>query len=71
MSRLTAAARRDLRPSQFAIPPTRSHPGEYPIEDVRHARDALARVDEFGSQVEKTAVRHAVAINYPGVKQSK
>jgi len=29
------------------------------------------RLVEFGSQVEKTAVRHAVAINFPGVKQSK
>lgn len=42
MSRLTAAERDALPDSAFALPGRR-----YPIPDVTHARDALARASEM------------------------
>ncbi len=38
MAKLTAAARRKLKPSQFALPG-----GRYPVNDASHARNAKAR----------------------------
>lgn len=44
-------------------------PGErrYPINDTAHARNALARVSQFGSAAEKAKVRAAVHRKYPGI----
>jgi hypothetical protein len=39
MAKLTAAARKKLPSSSFVFPATRS----FPIHDLNHARDALAR----------------------------
>lgn len=61
MARLTAWQRHRLRASQFALPAER----KYPIEDEAHARDALARVAEYGTPEEKSRVRHAVKKRYP------
>lgn len=63
MAKLTAAARRKIKPSNFAVPG-----GHYPIEDESHARNALSRVSQFGSAKEKAEVRAAVARKYPGIK---
>jgi hypothetical protein len=52
-----------LPTSAFAIPSTRS----YPIHDESHARNALARVSQFGTPAQKAAVRSAVASRYPGI----
>jgi hypothetical protein len=41
MAVLTAAARKKLKPSQFALPG-----GRYPIQDRRHAIDAKGRAKE-------------------------
>ncbi len=71
MSRLTTRERKALRPSQFAIPPTKTHPGEYPVEDKAHARDALSRVSANGTPHEKAVVRKAVREHFPGMKVSK
>ncbi len=71
MSRLTAARRANLAPSQFAVKPAAGRPGAYPDEDKSHARDALAMVAKNGSAIEKGAVRHAVGIKYPGMVRSK
>jgi hypothetical protein len=60
MAKLTAAARKKLPGSVFALPGRR-----YPIHDRNHARDALARVSEFGTPYEKAAVRQAVRQRYP------
>jgi len=67
MSRLTAAGRRHLPSSDFAIPSER----KYPIENISHARNALARVSEYGTPSEKAEVRHAVDRKYPSLAKSK
>ncbi len=65
MARLTAAARRKLPASDFAL-----GKGRYPIEDKSHADDALARVSEYGTPEQKARVRAAVKRKYPGMKVS-
>jgi hypothetical protein len=42
--------------------------GRYPIEDAAHARNALARVSQFGSPAEKEKVRNAVHRKFPEIK---
>jgi hypothetical protein len=64
MARLTAAKRKALPASQFAL-----GKGHYPINDPAHARNALARVSQFGSSSQKAKVRAAVRRKYPGIKQ--
>lgn len=58
MAKLTAAKRNTLGSSQFAIPSKRA----YPIHDLNHARDALARAS--GKPVEE-AVKAAVHKKWP------
>lgn len=41
MAKLTAAARKRLKPGQFAGPDR-----SYPVEDASHARNALARASQ-------------------------
>lgn len=62
--RLTAAERHALPAKEFALPG-----GRYPINDENHARNALARVSQFGSPAEKTRVRAKVHRKYPGIGQ--
>lgn len=64
MARLTAAARRALPASDFAL-----GKGHYPINNPSHARNALARVSQHGDASEKARVRAAVKRKYPGIKQ--
>lgn len=58
---LTAAHRRDLPTSAFAIPGKRA----YPIHDADHARAALSDVARVGTPEEKQQVRAAVRRRYP------
>lgn len=51
MAKLTAAARKKIPGSKFALPG-----GRYPIEDKSHARAAKARASEFLSGSEKETV---------------
>lgn len=67
MATLTAAARKALPKSEFAIPETR----EYPIHDEEHARDALSRVQENGTSSEKRRVYAAVKRKYPDIEIDK
>lgn len=67
MAGLTTKKRKSLKKSQFAVPGGR----KYPIHDEAHARNALARVSQFGSPAEKSQVRAAVAKKFPEVAQSK
>lgn len=60
---LTAAARDKIKSKNFAEPKKRA----YPIEDPAHARNALARVSQFGSSAEKAQVRAKVHAKYPGI----
>lgn len=62
MSKLTAAARKKIPSKDFAL-----GAGRYPIEDASHARNALARVSQFGTSSEKAKVRAAVHRKYPGI----
>lgn len=63
MAVLTAKSRSKLSEGSFALPGRR-----YPIHDIAHARNALARVAQFGSEEEKVKVRAAVARKYPSLK---
>lgn len=60
---LTTKARNALPTKDFAVPGERA----YPINDKSHARNALARVSQFGSPEEKAKVRSAVKRKYPGI----
>ena len=63
MAKLSAADRKKLKDSDFAEPDRR----KYPIEDETHARDALARVAQNGSEAEQKQVRKKVEERYPEI----
>jgi hypothetical protein len=63
MAKLSAADRKKLKDSDFAEPDER----KYPIEDETHARDALARVAQHGSEAEQRKVRKKVEERYPEI----
>ncbi len=70
MARLTSKQRKAIPKKDFALPSTRSKSGGsggYPINDRTHAVNALARVSQFGSPSQKSAVRSKVAAKYPGL----
>lgn len=64
--KLTTKARKKIAGKNFALPGRR-----YPIEDASHARNALARVSQFGSPAEKARVRAKVHAKYPGMGKKK
>jgi hypothetical protein len=43
--------------------------GKYPIPDLKHARNALARVSQHGAPAEREAVRKKVYAKYPGLRE--
>lgn len=59
---LTTKGRKSLPSKDFAGP-ARS----YPINDKNHARNALARVSQFGSPAVKARVRAAVGRKFPKI----
>lgn len=65
MAVLTSKQRKKLPTSSFAIPKDRA----YPIHDLSHARNALARVSQYGTPEEKRKVRSAVYRKYPQLKK--
>lgn len=62
---LTARGRKHIAPSNFVFPKEK----RYPIHDLAHARNALARVSANGTPEEKAKVRRAVYRKYPGLKE--
>lgn len=66
MAKLSAKKRNSLSSSSFALPNKR-----YPINDISHARNALARVSQHGSSSEKATVRRKVYSKYPSLKGGK
>jgi hypothetical protein len=61
---LSNSTNRDkLKKSSFALPEQE----KYPIPDIEHARNALARVAQHGSEAEKKKVRAAVEKKYPSL----
>jgi len=75
--KLTRTARKHIATKNFAIkqkarsPKSKAKPGNYPIHDIEHARNALARVSAFGTPEEKARVRRAVYKKYPSLAKNK
>ena len=74
MAELTAAKRKKLKASQFALPGKGEGPGgkgsgSYPIPDEAHGRAALSRVAQHGTPEEKKKVRAAVKRKFPNIEQ--
>jgi hypothetical protein len=67
MSKLTAAERNALPDSAFAEPSLR----KYPMNDANHARNALARVSQFGSSQEKSEVKTKARSGFPSIRQKQ
>lgn len=67
LAELTTKARKKLPTSTFAIPEDRA----YPIPDEAHARNALARVSQFGTPEEQSRVRAAVKRKFPNIGKAK
>lgn len=63
---LSTSKRNDLPDSDFVFPKDR----RYPINDIEHARNALARVSQHGSPDEKSKVKAAVKRKYPSIDVS-
>lgn len=63
---LDAKARAQISPDNFALPG-----GRYPIHDLPHARNALARVSQNGTPAEKSKVKSAVHKKYPSLAGKK
>jgi hypothetical protein len=61
MAKLSDKDRDRLKDSDFAEPEER----KYPIEDETHARNAVARVAQHGSEEEQEEVRKRVEERYP------
>lgn len=66
MAKLTASGRKHMKASSFALPGKR-----YPIPDLAHARNALARVAQNGTPAEKAKVRAAVHRKFPSIGKKK
>ncbi|MEU0656116.1 DUF6582 domain-containing protein [Streptomyces albogriseolus] len=64
--RNTKSGRKAMSSKQFALPKQK----KYRIDDLAHARNALARVSAHGSPAQKKAVRKAVVRKYPSLKRS-
>lgn len=64
MAVLSSAERKKLPASAFAMPKQR----KYPIHDIAHARNALARVAQNGTEEEQMLVQHKVYTRYPELK---
>jgi hypothetical protein len=76
---LTLKKRESLPKGDFAMPekkvrkgdepPPGDAKGKYPIPDLAHARNALARVAQHGTPAEQAAVRAKVYAKYPELKE--
>lgn len=78
---ISLAKRESLPAKKFAIPATKAKrlgvsgeiqgesKGKYPIDTPRRARNALARVSQFGTPGERAAVRSKVYAKFPGLRE--
>jgi hypothetical protein len=64
VARLTGKERSGLPATDFAGPDR-----SYPVNDASHARNALARVSQFGTAELKRKVREKVYRKFPDIKQ--
>lgn len=67
MAKLSYQQRKRLPKSSFVVPSKAPGGGSYPIPDAAHARNALARVSQFGSSSQKARVRAAVHRRFPTI----
>ncbi len=65
--KLAHAKRKGMEKGSFALPGKR----KYPIHDLSHARNALARVSAHGTTSEKKTVRAAVSKRYPSLSDGR
>lgn len=63
MAKLTTEARNALPDDAFALKGRR-----FPIHDMNHARNALARVHQYGSERDRLLVKVAVHRKFPSLK---
>ena len=56
-----------IKAKSFAVKATKGEPAKYPITDLAHARNALARVSQHGTRKEKKAVARAVKTKFPAL----
>lgn len=61
---LTTKGRKHIKEENFALPGRR-----YPIHDLSHAKNALARVAQNGTPDEQAKVKAAVYSKYPALKE--
>lgn len=66
MAKLNSKRRNSLKSSEFAEPGKR----KYPVDTKNRARNALARVSQYGSAEEKATVRKKVHAKFPGIGES-
>jgi len=66
VARLSSADRRALPAKDFAGPDR-----SYPINDANHARNALSRVSQFGTEALKRKVREKVYRKFPDIRQGE
>jgi hypothetical protein len=76
MAKLTYQQRKAMAKSTFVFPAkktasNKAGKGAYPIPDAAHARNALARVSQFGTPAEKAAVKAKVHAKFPAIGKSK
>ena len=64
MAKLTTRGRKHIKAENFALPNRR-----YPIHDIEHARNALARISQHGTTKEKQIVRRKVYKKYKSLKR--
>ena len=64
MPELTYQKRKRMRSSSFALEKER----KYPIHDIAHARNALARVAQHGTRAEQKEVKREVYAKYPSLR---
>lgn len=64
MARLTAARRRALPKSKFALP----EKDGYPVDTIGRARNALSRAAQNASPAEQARIKRKVKAAYPSIK---
>jgi hypothetical protein len=70
---LTAAKRRSMQSSQFALPgkgegPEGKGAGSYPIDTIGRARNALSRGAQNASSSELATIKRKVKAKFPSIK---
>lgn len=74
MAHITAARRKALPKSEFALPgkgegPQGKGAGSYPIDTANRARNALARGAQHASPAELATIKRKVHAKFPGIGQ--